>query len=91
MTLVAELNITVPFQTTPDKFAVIAIQMNGVGCTSVIFYKVRKTSSDCQMKKTDGEVGQYFPRYQTVAKTYVATRYQLNVTGGVSGASLMAF
>ena len=58
ITLIAELHIAVPSQMTPDKFGVIAIQMNGMGCSSVIFYRVRKTSSDCQMKKTDGEVGQ---------------------------------
>ena len=58
ITLVTELDIAVPFQTTPDKFVVIAIQMNDMRCTSILLYNVLKASSDCQIKKTDGEGGQ---------------------------------
>ena len=32
--------------------------MNDMRCTSILLYKVLKASSDCQIKKTDGEVGQ---------------------------------
>ena len=83
ITLVTELNITVPSQMTPDKFVVIAIQMNDMKCTSILFYKVLKASSDCRIKKTDDEVGKLLSSIPNSKKS--TCYYQLPVECDWSG------
>ena len=60
ITLVTEVHIVAPFQMTwnPETFVVVEIHMKGMECSSIIFYNVRESSSDCEMEKTDGVFGQ---------------------------------
>ena len=54
--LIAELNIVASSESVPDQYIVTEIMMNGLECnTSVVFDKVEE--NNCQMKKTNGEVG----------------------------------
>ena len=56
LSLIAELNVKVPFEYVPDQYLVTEIMMNSLECnTSIIFYKVGE--NNCQMKKTNGDVG----------------------------------
>ena len=59
LSLIAEINIRVPFVYVPDQYFVMEILMNGLECnTSVVFYNIGETTSNCAKKKTQGEVGQ---------------------------------
>ena len=59
LSLIAAVNIRVPFEYVPDQYIVMEIMMNGLECnTSVVFYNVGETTSNCAKKNTHGEVGQ---------------------------------
>ena len=59
LSLIAELNVVAPSESVPDQYFVMEIMMNGLECnTSVVFYNVGGTTSNCAKKKTQGEVGQ---------------------------------
>ena len=62
LSLLAAVNVKVPFEYVPDQYFVTEILMNGLECnTSVVFYNVGETTSSCAKKKTQGEVGQLLP------------------------------
>ena len=59
LSLIAAVNVKVPFEYVPDQYFVSEIMMNGLECnTSVVFYNVGETTPSCAKKKTQGEMGQ---------------------------------
>ena len=59
--LIAQLHMEVPVENVPDEYLVIKVVANGLTCnSSIVFYKVGGTMSDCHMKETQGKVGQSF-------------------------------
>ena len=59
--LIAQLHVEVPVENVPEEYFLIKIITKGLKCnSSIAFYKLGETMSDCHMKETQGKVGQLF-------------------------------